>query len=565
MNLVKQKKRQMTNWCVHSLPAFAASRRGIARRVNANSTLSLLLLMLGNIIMSPMAWATTKASNVAAQSASVGVIIPIHGEINSVMVDMVRTRIDQALAAKVKAIVFDLNTPAGTVSESIAIADMIREVKDVRTVAWVNPNAHSGGAIVALACSEIVMARSSRLGNTPGVLSMPLGVDAVPKELRPKAYSQVLAELRASANLRGYNTALCEALVVPDREVWWVENIATGQREFVDGDEYSRRVGRPRSIFDEKPATDEASAPQWKPVESYHDVVLDREVKISQPINRADQNLEMNAGEAIAFGFAKSIASNESELRSQLSLSDVVRLNITWSESLAGWLTSIYVRGFLLVVVLLGIYIEFHAPGVSLPGFIALVALVIFVAAPYVTGLANVWEIIVIFVGLMLVAVEIFVLPGFGVAGISGIALVLIGILGTFIPNEPGRDFPFYIPAYQRGQDALKLGIITVSSSLAASVAGMFVLSRFLPKIPVFNRLIPMNPTPSQVQVDDPYRGAAHVGDTGESVGPLRPAGKARFGGLVVDVVSQGAFIEGDTIVEVVERRGNRVVVRPRT
>lgn len=563
MNLAIQKSREMVSCCVHSVSAFAASCKGRARQVNATSAFMLLLMTFGSVFSSPIARASA-TSDVAAPSASVGVIIPIHGEINSVMVDMVRTRIDQALAAKVKAIVFDLNTPAGTVSESIAIADMIREVKDIRTVAWVNPNAHSGGAIVALACSEIVMARSSRLGNTPGVLSMPLGVDAVPKELRPKAYSQVLAELRASANLRGYSTALCEALVVPDREVWWVENITTGQREFVDGDEYSRRVGKPRSIFDEKPATEEASVPQWKPVESYHDVVLDREVKISQPINRADQNLEMNAGEAVAFGFAKAIASNESELRSQLSLSEVVRLNITWSESLAGWLTSIYVRGFLLVVVLLGIYIEFHAPGVSLPGFIALVALVIFVAAPYVTGLANVWEIIVIFVGLMLVAVEIFILPGFGVAGISGIALVLIGILGTFIPNEPGRDFPFYIPAYQRGQDALKLGIITVSSSLAASVAGMFVLSRFLPKIPVFNRLIPMNPTPSQVQVDDPYRGAAHVGDMGESVGPLRPAGKARFGGLVVDVVSQGAFIEGDTIVEVVERRGNRVVVRPR-
>lgn len=536
--------------------------RGSRFRWTTALPLFVLLPGIGWIVAAGPADAAGKGARSAP--ASTAVVIPIQGEINTVMVGMVRNRIERAVEAGIGTIVFDMDTPGGTVTDSIAIADMIRELTDVRTIAWVNPNAHSGGAIVALACSEVVMTRSSRLGNAQVVLGVPLGVDAVPEDLRPKAYSPVLAEFRASANLRGYDPLLCEALVVPDREVWWIENVTTGARQFVTRADKDRLVGGERTIFDPKPADDAPVVREWKLVESYHDPVLERQVTVTQPIVRSDQNLEMTAGEAVAFGFARGVVSSEAELKARFGLTSLVRFGVTWSESLAVWLTSIYVRGFLLVLVLLGIYVEFHTPGVGLPGLVALIALAIFVAAPYVTGLANVWEIIVIFLGLALIAVEIFVLPGFGIAGIAGIVLVLVGILGTFIPNEPGRIFPLHLPTMERGQEALKLGIITVSSSLAASVFGMFVLSRFLPKVPVFNRLIPPNPTPSDVQVDDPYRGAAHVGDVGEAVGPLRPAGKACFGGMMVDVVTQGDFIESGAAVEVVERRGNRIVVRAR-
>jgi len=99
-------------------------------------------------------------------------------------------------------------------------------------------------------------------------------------------------------------------------------------------------------------------------------------------------------------------------------------------------------------------------------------------------------------------------------------------------------------------------------SSMTASLIGMLMLSKFLPRVPVFNKLIPANPTPSQVAVEDAYRGMAGVGDVGQAEGTLRPGGKARFGSVLVDVVTEGEYLEANCTIEVIERRGNRVVVR---
>jgi membrane-bound serine protease (ClpP class) len=214
-------------------------------------------------------------------------------------------------------------------------------------------------------------------------------------------------------------------------------------------------------------------------------------------------------------------------------------------------------------IILMGAYVEFHTPGLGLPGLVALIALGVFVGAPYLTGLANVGEILLIIVGMILIGVELFVIPGFGAPGIIGLFLVLLGLVATFVPEEPGRFFPLFVPSLPGTVHGLKVGLATVVGSLMTSLVGMFILSRYLPALPVFNRIVAPNPTPSQVQVEDPYRGLARVGDKGVTEGPLRPAGKARFGPTLVDVVTEGEFLDARTSVEVIERRGNRVVVRP--
>jgi len=359
--------------------------------------------------------------------------------------------------------------------------------------------------------------------------------------------------------------------VLPQREVWWLENIETGEREFVFRDEKLKRFGekyKPKESdaedesADAEPQIDATFEPEWKLVEKYHDPVLDMEVDTIQPVVRDDQLLEMSAGEAYAYGFNKGIVADRDDLKERYALTSVISLEPTWSESFAYWLTSIYVRGFLMVIILLGAYIEFHTPGVGVPGLVALICLAIFVGAPYLAGLANVWEILLIAVGLLLIMLEVFVIPGFGLAGIVGLVLLLLGLIATFVPDEPGRTFPLYIPSLPSTMQWLRMAIATVVSSMIASLIGMFILSKFLPRLPVFRTLVPANPTPSEVAVDDPYRGAARVGDTGQTEGPLHPAGKARFGSVLVDVVTQGEYLETGAQIEVIERRGNRVVVR---
>lgn len=531
-------------------------------------------------------------------------ILSLQGEITDVMYESLHRRFEQARADEVDVIVLDIDTPGGLVTSSIAIADLIKNQTDIKTVAWVNPNAHSGGTIVAVACNEIVMAQSSRMGDSQVIMGGPGGAEAVPEDLQAKAYTPVLTEFRASARLRGYDQVLCEAFVIPDREVWWLENTETGQREFVFREEKIKRLGEEdraaKSVDDGKDAdagddgddadkkadrknTDGAATKSaavaeptepteraetgakspWKLVEKYYDPLLEIEVDCLQPIVPDSQLLEMSAGEAFAYGFSKGIVRNEEELKAQYGLSHVVRLAPTWSEALAYWLTSMYVRGFLMMIIMLGAYVEFHTPGVGVPGLVALIALSIFVGAPFLAGFANVWELVMIAVGIGLIVLEVFVIPGFGLAGIAGVFLLFVGLLATFVPDEPGRSFPIYYPSFPSTIAWLKTGILTMASSAVASIVGMVLLSKYLPRTLLFSRFAPANPTPSEVAFGDAYRGAARVGDIGLAEGPLHPAGKARFGRVLVDVVSQGDFLDGGITVEVIERRGNRVVVRP--
>ncbi len=549
-------------------------------------------------LATPMAVSADPTGDAASTQGDKGAILPITGAITDVTVESLKRRIEDAREQGATVIIFDMDTPGGLVTSSIAVADLIKNLSDIKTVTWVNPDAYSGGTIIAVACDEIVMARSSRIGDSQVIMGGPTGMTAVPKELQPKAYTPVLAEFRASCRLNRYDQTLCEAFVLPDREVWWVENSETGERKFVFRAEKLKLLGeredasadsdsetRPSESGDEDDDKSETRASesgkedddietlpsgresdtavsQWRLVEKYHDPLLDMEVDTIQPIVRDDQLLEMSAGEAEVYGFSKGVVTDEDGLCSRYDLATVFRIKRSWSEDLAYWLTSIYVRGFLMVIILLGAYVEFHTPGVGVPGLVALICLAIFVGAPYLTGLANVWEILCLAVGVILIALELFVIPGFGIAGISGLALVLVALLATFVPDEPGRSLPLYIPAMPATLHGLKVALVTIVCSMVTSLIGMVMLSRFLPRLPLFKQLVPANPTPSEVQMNDPYRGLARVGDIGEAAGPLRPAGKARFGVALVDVVTQGEYLEPQTRVEVIERRGNHVVVR---
>jgi membrane-bound serine protease (ClpP class) len=502
---------------------------------------------------------------------AVGVVLPIRREITDVTAGSVERRIEEAKAKGAEVIIFELDTPGGMVQSCIAIADQIKSMTDIKTVAWVNPNAISGGSMISVACDEIVMSRSSRIGDSQVIMITPGGASDVDDGLKAKVNTPVLKEFDASARLNGYSPVLCEAFVLPEREVWWLENVETGERKFVFREEKlkllgerdeSKQAGSTIGKIVDALRDSSATGTEWKLVEMYHDVVLGVDVDASQPVVRDDLLLMMTAAEAHAYGFSKGVVSSDEDLSARYDLSELIRISPTWLEGLTFWMTSMYVRGFLLVIILLGAYVEFHTPGVGVPGLVALICLGIFAGAPYLTGLANIWEILFILLGFILIAVEIFLIPGFGVAGISGILLLLIGLLATFAPDEPGRSFPLYVPSAEETIDGLITGLKTVVASMVISLAGMVALSRYLPKVPAFAKIMPENPTPSEVLVEDQYHGVARVGDVGVAESALRPAGKGRFGSVLVDVVTEGDLLDEGDRIEVIERRGNRVVVR---
>lgn len=494
------------------------------------------------------------------------VVIPIRGEISDVMKGSIERRLNRALAGGAKTVVFEMDTPGGLVTSALDICSLIKNVPpDVDTVAWVNEHAYSAGAMISVSCRRIVMSSSSRIGDCAPIMISPVGgLQELPTAERAKAESPVLGEFRESAIRNGYDPLLLRAMVTVGEEVWWVEDVETGERRFVNADGKRELLGEGGPLFSDE---DENGA-QWRLVETYVDPQSQREVKAKQPIDSASELLTLTQSEAVVYGLAAGIAQNLFAVTELLSLSAAPEyFEITGWEKFVMWLNSPLVRGILFVIVLIGAYIEFQSPGLILPGATAAVALVIFLAAPYAAGLASVWTFVLLGIGIILLAVEVFVIPGFGVAGILGILLILVAFIGTFVPAEPiptGPDAPLFTwPSLPGTWQALKVGIVVLSSSVIIGLMGILLIIRYLPQLSVGQGLIPVNPRAADMALSDAHPGAALVGDIGVVTGDLRPGGQARFGQEIVDVRSQGEYVEAGRRVQVLKRDGMEIFVRP--
>lgn len=484
-------------------------------------------------------------------------IIPIRGTISDVMRDSVRRRLDEAYAAGVKTIIFEMDTPGGLVTSALDICRIIKNVpQDVRTVAWVHPEAYSAGAMISVACNEIWMSPASSIGDCAPIMVAPTGA---PVELgeteRAKSESPILQEFRDSATRNGYNPLLSRAMVTVGEEVWWVEKADDpNERRFVSTAEKQKLIDEPT-----------AENRVWRLVEHANVPGADKRIDIQQPVDRSDTLLTMSQYDAVIFGFAKGIAVDTADLTLKLELPGApMRFEKSGWESFAAWLNSPLIRGLLMVIVLVGAYAEFQHPGMVLPGAAALIALAVFLAAPYAAGLASIWTIVVLVIGLALLAIEVFVIPGFGFVGLLGIALVAIALIGTFVPSEPNAP-PFALPTLPGTWDGLVLGLKVMTVSLCISLVGIFLLVTYLPRTRVVRGVATDNPVAAALALGDPSVGVAEIGDVGVVVGDLKPAGNARFGQDVVEVQSQGEYVEIGRRVQVIRREGMRVVVRPLT
>lgn len=486
-------------------------------------------------------------------------ILPIDRDINDVTLKSLKRRVAEAQQQGVDLIVFEMNTPGGMVTSMLGISDVIKVIPE-HTVAWINTKAYSAGAIIALACNEIVMAPRSTIGDAMPITIGPEGPQAVPEKVEPKVISPLREELRESAQRNGYNVLLCLSLIEPEIEVFWVVNTQTGEKRFVDRDErdllFGLAVTQPGAASQPIRA---ASRTEWTYVTSTPLIP-----NVNQPIVANDELLTMSQNEAIAYGFARpTMVGTVAELMAVFGVqAPPLRLESTWSENLVAWLTSPLIRGGILLIAMLAGYMELNSPGVGLPGAVALICLALFLGAPYMTGLADIWDILLVIAGLILIGVEIFVLPGFGVAGVAGLVLLIVGLVASFVPAEWPDQHPFQLPSSEYAWNALRDGLLSVSLALIGSLVGMIILSRYFRRMPYLNRLVLANPTSQEVSIEDWFADLPNAGESGVSVGPLRPAGKARIGGKLVDVVAESDFIEAGQPVQVIERVGNRVVVR---
>lgn len=492
----------------------------------------------------------------ATQANARGAIIPISGTINDVVRDSIQRRIDAARNDGANVLIFEMDTPGGLVSSALDICRIIKSQPDhIRTVAWVNPDAYSAGAMISVACNEIWMSPSSSVGDCAPIMVVPGGgVQELGEAERAKAESPILQEFRDSAVRNGYDLLLSRAMVAVGTEVWWIEKIDGDERRFINSDEK-------KTLIDDVPDEER----EWRLVGTATRPDTGEAIPVRQPVDRADELLTMSQFDAVLYGFARGIFDGPSDMPSQLSLSaPPERYELSGWEVFAIWLNSPLIRGILLVLVLIGGYIEFQSPGLILPGATALLALAIFLAAPYAAGLATFWPILLFALGVILLLVEAFVFPGFGVAGILGMLLVAVAAIGSFVPFE--RELPtFSAPSLRQIWEGIQTGILVVVSSLLIAVAGMVALAHYLPKSKLARGVL-LTSIPgggSSGTLPDAHPTVALVGDVGTVTGALRPGGQARFGGEIVDVCSQGEYVDAGRRVQVIRREGMRIVVRP--
>jgi len=291
-------------------------------------------------------------------------------------------------------------------------------------------------------------------------------------------------------------------------------------------------------------------------------------------IVKEDEILTLTAARALEYGIARAQVKDRAGALEFLAERDGVTftgepmvLKTLWSEEMVRWLNSPAVMAALVMLAMLGVYIEFNTPGVGLPGLVAVICLVIIIGSKYLVGLANWVEVALFFVGILLLLVEIFVLPGFGIAGMMGIICVMVGLFGMLIKNPPNR-VPW--PDSPANWDVFMDGLMGLSFGFLGFVVLAWILTKYLPKLQFLSGLILVpavakQGTEMEISMTAPPEletTGVNVGDIGEVVSTLRPTGKARFGDAIVDVVAKAEFLDKGTRVEIIKIHGNRVVVK---
>ncbi len=525
-------------------------------------------------------------------------VLTVRGVIDGVTLRSLERRMKKAVQDGADAVVLDIDTPGGEMGATLDICNLMRDrsVTPVNAVAWVNPTAYSAGTIISLSCREIVVAPNSTFGDAAPIQINPFsGLQPVPATERAKMLAPILTEINDSARRNHYDEGLVQAFVRLSDGLWMLENTRTGDRVFVGLSEYRAIFGEDppatiagRPVPSAAPAAT-ASQPARGELKPTFDSSIPRDLdaaglspaearllqeytKALQPsrpaLTAADRNqwrlvrqviddqslLTLRANEAVYYGLAKSVIANDQELQSYFGAARVMRYDESWSEGLVRVLISLPVRALLIVIFLICLFIELAAPGLGIFGTVSAIALLMLIGAPYLAGMAQWWEVLLIVAGLLLVLVELFLIPGTGFAGIAGVGCLLVGLVATFVSGDISSD---------EGQTQMWTGLATTLVSIFAAGVGMWLISRQIHSYPIINRLIlhaelrdaggSANAATGLLQaMGAPAENEVHVGDTGMAETDLRPSGRAVFAGRLVNVQSTGGYIHRGAAVRIV-------------
>ncbi len=275
-------------------------------------------------------------------------------------------------------------------------------------------------------------------------------------------------------------------------------------------------------------------------------------------ISDSGKVLTFTTKEAIQYGFCEAEVESLAELLQHAGVENytIQEQRYTFLDKLIGFLVTPVVSGILIMLIIGGIYFELQQPGIGFPLILALSAAALYFAPLYLEGLASYWEILLFIVGIVLIILEIFVIPGFGIAGVSGIICLVAGLVFSMVGNV-GFDFS-HVPA---GMIANRLMVTLVAFVIALPLS--ILLGKKLFESNLFGGLA----LKTEEKTDEGFTVAADkekslIGATGTAATILRPAGKIAIDGRYYDAVAQVGFIEKEAAVEVIDYVNGSLVVK---
>lgn len=286
------------------------------------------------------------------------------------------------------------------------------------------------------------------------------------------------------------------------------------------------------------------------------EAMVDEDLEV-EGVSEAGEVITFSTSEALAHGYCEAQVSSIEELLDRAGVEGYTLKVFTKSvtEEIIAFFLSPFVSGLLILIMIGGLYFELQTPGVGFPILASFIALILYLTPHYLNGLATHWEIAALFLGVVLIALEVFVIPGFGIAGISGIFLVISALILIMLNNN---DFDFFFVDL----DEITQAAATALAGLFGGVLLMFFGGVRLTNTQFFRRVALQGTQASAEGYTSNFRVGTFIGKEGEAYTILRPSGKIVIGDELLDAYTRGEYIEKGEKVIVVSDEGSSLRVK---
>lgn len=425
--------------------------------------------------------------------------IDIKKEIDNTTRIYLSNGLEEARAMNAEAVLIHMNTYGGLVEAADSMRTAIL-YSPVPVYVFIDNNAASAGALISIACKKIFMRKGANIGAATVV-------DQTGSEMPDKYQSYMRSMIRSTAEAHGKDTI----------------------------------VDRGDTIY------------RWKRDPRIAEAMVDERTVVPHLID-SGKVLTLTAEEAMQWGYCDGIAESlEEVIRTYLDMDvyQIKKYTPSWLDDLKGFLMSPVLQSLLILIIIGGIYFEMQTPGIGFPSAAAVVAAILYFAPLYIDGLAQNWEILVFIAGLVLIGLEVFVIPGFGVAGIGGIVMVVGGLTISLLDNT---NFNFEgVSGGDTGRAAL-----TVLMGLGLSFVAIIWLSHKIGRRGLLRKVA--LEADLEASVSSPAL-AGMVGKEGVAATVLRPSGKVWIDGELYDGVSEDGFIEKGSKIRILRFENAQVYV----